>query len=406
MEHRILNSLKMGVIPDENLMDFMVSKKYYLEEIDRCINLTQNNLSVVKIILGDYGTGKSFLMNIIKEKSLKENMVTASIQVNKSFKLNNFTELYYEIMHSISIFHENMVKTGFESIFDIWIENLKSRDNNLDASNEINNVISKLNDYNSSYARAFLYYIKARIHNDNELAFAASSWIKGEKNVPFNIKSKFEIKGDIDKSNSINNLKAFFKLIKLIGYSGIVILIDEADGLLNLRSDIREASYENIRYIIDNVGSGSFGNSMFVFSFTENLLENPLRGIKTYIPLYQRLGNAIDKGSSSLADKRQVILRLKNIDDKDMDELSDKIVSLHKTAYNWIPKISNNSIKCWALVSLKKENKKISPVNIREYIIKIIEILDIMEQNPSNAIFQKELNIQIKSGTEIFVCKI
>lgn len=401
-ERGILNSLKMGVIPKEKLLDFMVGKDYYLDEIDRCISLTKENLSVAKMVLGSYGTGKSFFMNVVKEIGLKENMVVASIQINKTFKLNSFADIYYQIMHSVMVSNEEKTKSGFESIFDIWINKLKEKTSE-EASKEINNVISNLNDYNSSYARAFLSYIKARIHNDYELAFAASSWIKGEKNIPTSLKAKFEVKGDIDKSNSINMLKAFFRLIKLIGYRGIIILVDELDVLLNVRSDLREASFENIRYIIDSLGSGSFENSMFLFSATENLLEDPDRGIVTYLPLFQRLGSCIDKKGSSLLDKRQVILRLKNINEEDLDELTNKIVSLHKVSYNWTPKISNNSIKCWTLVTLKKENKKIFPVNIREFIIKIIEMLDVMEQNPNNTIFTKELDIKVKNGNQIFV---
>ncbi|MFA9397035.1 MAG: BREX system ATP-binding domain-containing protein [Clostridiaceae bacterium] len=401
----ILNSLKMGVIPRENLLDFMINKDYYLEEINRCINLTKENLSVAKMVLGDYGTGKSFLLNIIKEKALKENMVVASIQINESFKFNNLSDLYYEIMHSLSISFNDKEKFGFESIFDIWVKKLKSSENKSDVTNEINYVIASLNSYNSSYARAFLSYIKARIHNDNELAYASSSWIKGEKNIPYSIKSKFEIKGDIDNSNSVNMLKAFCKLVNLIGYSGVVILVDELDTLLNIRSDLRKSAYENIRFLIDNLGNGNLENSLFVFSASEKLLDDPDKGIKTYKPLYQRLGNAIDKKSSSLLDKRQVILRLKDINDDDISLLSSKIIDIHKTAYNWSPKISYNSINSWTLVSLKKEDKNLSSINTREYIIKLIEILDIMEQNPNNSIFNKELDTQIKNGSKIFISR-
>lgn len=399
----IINTLKNGVVPKEGIELFRIGRDEELNEIKRCMDYISEGSSMVKFIEGEYGAGKSFFINSIKGIAAADNFIVAKLQIDNGFRFNSLDVLYYTLMHNLYSRDSGSDATSFEAIFCKWLQKLKSMDDRSAATAEILEVINALNTYNKSFARAFLSYIKAQISGDTELASAAASWLTGEKNIPAALKVKFETIGSIDKTNSIDFIKAFIKLISMLGYNGLIVLIDELELIMSERSDIRRVSYENLRYIIDICGTGEIPQCMFVFAGTNELYENPEKGIKTYDALSQRLGNAIDKQNQSLTDIRQPIIRLHRFAREQLQALTDRIVEIYNKAYDLKPTISNESITSWTLLCCKKLGLKLSDLTPREYIIRLVEVLDIMEQHPENTIFSAELTTVQKGNKEFFI---
>lgn len=399
----IINALKNGVVPDCDPELLCVGRNREIKEFERCFEVTYGGSGTVKFLNGEYGSGKSFLMNVIKQTAVKNDFIVSKIQVDRGFRFNNLEHLYYHVMHNLTLNITGGSVTSFESIFDLWISRLQESANKDSATAEINKVISTLNRYNMSFARAFLAYIRARIEKDRVLSDAIASWLMGEKNIPAHLKAKFDVVGSVDRLNSIDFLKAFVNLIKLLGYSGLIILIDELELIMNERIDIRRVSYENLRNIIDICCSGELGSCMFVFAATNDFFENPEKGVKTYEALSQRLGDAIDKSNSALYDVRQPVIRLKKLSTEEFQELTDRVIDIYKTLYNFEPITSNESIRSWTFISCGKFGAKLSELSIREYLTKLIEVLDIIEQHPENRLFTSELKTVKKGNTEVYI---
>lgn len=399
----IINTLKNGVVPKEGLELLRIGREIEFNEMKRCMDYISEGNSMVKFIAGEYGAGKSFFMSSLKKMAVEDNFIVAKLQIDNGFRFNSLDILYYNLMHNLYSKDSASEITSFEAIFHTWLQKLQSMENKEAASAEILEVVSALNIYNKSFARAFLSYIKAYISGDKELANAAASWLTGEKNIPSTLKMKFEAIGSVDKTNTMDFLKAFIKLIHLLGYKGLVVLVDELELVMSERSDIRRVSYENLRYIIDTCGSSEIPHCMFVFAGTNELFENPDKGIKTYEALFQRLGNAIDKQNHSLTDIRQPIIRLHRFTRDQLQSLTNKIVDIYHKAYDLTPSITNDSITSWTLLCCKKFGSRLEQLTPREYIIKLVEILDIMEQHPENAIFSAELTTVQKGDREFFI---
>ncbi|HYF75284.1 MAG TPA: BREX system ATP-binding domain-containing protein [Candidatus Nitrosocosmicus sp.] len=400
---QIINALKNGVVPDEDLELLCVGRDREIREFERCFEITAGGSGTVKFLNGEYGSGKSFLINVIKQKAVRSNFIVSRIQVDRGFRFNNLEHLYYHVMHNLTLNVTGKAVTSFESIFDLWIAKLQEASDPTKAAAEINEVITSLNRYNMSFARAFLAYIKARVGKNRVLSDAIASWLMGEKNIPANIKAKFDVIGAVDRLNSIDFLKAFVELVKLLGYRGLVILIDELELVMSERVDIRRVSYENLRNMVDLCCSGELGSCMFVFAATNEFFDNPEKGIKTYEALAQRLGDAIDKSNSALCDVRQPIMRLQKLSVEEFQELTDRVIDIYKMLYNFEPTTSNESIRSWTFISCKKFGAKISELSVREYLTKLIEVLDIMEQHPENKVFTSELKAVRKGDTEVYI---
>jgi hypothetical protein len=208
----IIDSLKNGVVPASGLLSLHTGREKEFQEVLRCLNVVANSDSVVKFVSGEYGSGKTFFMNFFGQHAVDEGFIVSTLQIEKGFRMNSFEDLYYHVMHNlIAGNHTQKSGTSFDEIFNIWIDKLKECTDRGTAAYELNNVISTLNKYNTSFSRAFLSYIRAKINNDSYLSNAASSWITGERNIPYSLKLQFEVKGSIDKQNSFDFLKAFAK---------------------------------------------------------------------------------------------------------------------------------------------------------------------------------------------------
>lgn len=404
LQHMI-NALKSGVVPQYGIEYLCVGREKQLEEIHRALELVKENNGIVKVVNGEYGAGKTFFLQRIKLEALRHNFIVASIKVNEGFRLNHLQQLYYTIMHNLSILEKGETETSFEDIFDRWIKKIQDMSHK-EASLEIKKILYALEKYNASFTRAITAYIRARINDDHELSSNIASWITGEENIPYQLKTKFDVIGGVDKTNALDFLKAFIKLIRFVGYSGIVILVDELELVMNERIDIRNKAYENIRYLIDECAMGELSNTMVIFAATNELLSNSERGIMSYQALYQRLGNPVDKKNTSLSDIRQPIIRLPNLTNDDMIKITENLLELYKEVYNIQPNISVDSLMNWALYMYREVEPDMKQINLRKFIMKITEVFDIIEQHPENTLLRSELKRQEKDGEIVYKAEL
>lgn len=389
---KILNALRMGVIPDTFLDELIVSRTEEIEEITYMLDKIKNeDISGVKFIKGEYGTGKTFLLNYIKQKALQNNFVAASLSITGGFNLSKFDVLYTEIMSNLEVNSKlNGKGTSFEEIFDKWIMDIKKNKELNEASKDIYTVITKLNDYNNAFAAVLLIFIRAKINNEYELSNIAASWIKGDKNIPYELKKRLNVKGSIDIENAINIFKGFVSLLSLIGYSGIIILIDELELVMHNRSDTRLKSYANIRYIMDCCGTGELKNCGFIFAGTDELFNNPEKGIKSYDALNQRIGNNITDGKGNASSLRNPLITLKEFKKEDFINLTKKIINIHSSYYSYSVPVDIYTIYNLVVIECNKIDK--GKIAVRNYLKKLLEVLDLIEQNPNLPIFKAKVS--------------
>jgi hypothetical protein len=377
----LLLALKNGVVP-ENIASFRIGREKELEEFEHNLQYVLNGNGMTKFIVGEYGSGKSFMLREIQERAWQHNFVVAKFQMEKGLRLTNFQTLYYQIMHSLTTNESEHHGTSFQDLFNKWIEGLKNKSNEGNSAEAIQNVISTLNQYNLSFSRALLFYIRARIQGDPVMADAVASWLTGEQNIPSSVKKNFEVVGHIDHDNAVHFLKAFIKLVKLLGYSGLIILVDELELVMSERSDMRMQAYQNLRYLIDNCFNEELRNCLFVFGATREWLDHGEKGPQMYPALFQRIGHGNDVAITGDTDVRQPVIILSKMTTEEMQQLTHKVLELYRYAYDFKLEINLQSLQKWMVLQFKQEG--IEDVNIRLYLKKLIEVLDIMEQNPES----------------------
>lgn len=397
----IINALKNGGIPKKYIDEVMIGRDKEVKEFKRNLEQLKIGSGTLKFILGSYGTGKSFLVHELKKIALEDDFVVAMMQIDRVFRMNKLDDLYYYVMHHLYVKNTTGLAT-FDDIFEIWIDNLKNAPDKVQSTQEINQVIKEIQKYNDTFARALLNYIRSKIKNDEELTRAISSWLSGEQNIPYEIKKKFNVIGSVDKSNMFDFFKAFSKLAELLGYNGLILIIDEIDLITNERSDIRTNAYENMKHLIDLTVSGDLVKTMFLFTGAESIVTDEEKGILSNEALSQRLGissNTYDDGFKNI---RESIIYLDSISPDHYLELTHRIFRLYKKAYSIPWHVELESIKNWVLYTYNKEEKDINNLKTREFIIRLIKILETIEQAPKKHIYLTGLNLTYNNEQPIF----
>ena len=158
----IINALKNGGVPKNYIEDIIISRDLEVDEFKRNLDNLNMGIGSVKVILGNYGTGKTFLINAFKEIALRDDFVVSFLQIDRVFRMNKLDDFYYYIMHNLFVKNKEGL-ASFDNIFDIWIDNLKNAPDKMQSTNEINKVIKIMQKYNETFARALLNYIRSKI---------------------------------------------------------------------------------------------------------------------------------------------------------------------------------------------------------------------------------------------------
>ena len=398
--NKFLYALQNGVVPNLNLVNFQIGRSAMINELAELLSITKEGQGIIKFISGDYGSGKTFLLQYLKQIALDQNFIVASIQVNKGLRFNKMEDFYYHVMHNLSIPQSRKVGSNFEEMFDLWIQKVHQSMDRNQAYQVINDVINELNYFNSTFSRAFLTFIRSKVNRNQELANAAASWIKGEKNMPSFLKAKLEVKGDIDQQNSMDFFKAFNRLIRLTGYSGFLILVDELELVMNERIDIRQAAYENIRNLLDTSGAGELDFCMFLMAGTNELFSNQEKGFPMYAALIERVEST--NYQEFFNNQKQPIIYLPEIDIEFLLPLTHKILDAYQLTNDWDAKITGEVLRNWTLAHIKKINTPLKGVNIRAYTKKVLEILTILEQNPDYKGFNNHIKL-VKNNNQYII---
>ena len=371
---KLINTLRSGTSPLNYAEQLITGRDEELDEFRRCLNLLEKGAGVVKIVTGDFGVGKSLLINTYKQMAINEDYIIASFQVNNGFRLNKLDDLYYAIMHNLYLKDKPHTKSSFDDIFDLWVNNLQNAPHADRKRYEVNTVCQELSKYNMNFARAFLSFMRGRIQRNQEMMNVSCAWLTGERNIPIELKQKYDLVGSVDKTNTLDFLKAFIKLLTLLDYKGLIVFIDEIDLVLNDRSDIRQVAYSNLKHLVDLATSGDMPGIMFVFSGTQDVLMDTEKGIPSNTPLSQRLNLDLNH----LAQKKisgQNLLPLKPLTADALLELTQKIIRLYRQNDD-LPDTCDAHL-VYADVMTRLDTKK---TMTRQYVTSLIEYLDTLKK--------------------------
>ncbi len=395
----IIRSLKRGLVPSCGLDRIAVGREGELNQLRRDLEFSRNGGAWVRCFSGDYGVGKTFLCSLLREEAWHMGFVVAAVDLGRGAPFHRFEVIYHRLMQGMSTDHFREVP-AFEFIVQEWLFSLEEEVQRAMGLNPLNPAhrgevtkivahqidaqLAKLRIYDRSFANALRGYYGASQQGNEVVATAAVGWLKGDPNIPVELRKDFNIRGSVDKDNAFNFLQAMSALVVHIGYAGLVGIFDEADAIRGIaRTDSRNAAYENIRFLMDQTAQGEFAHCGFSLAGTEDLFSDELRGVPSYRALYDRLKPG--RGRRRAKDFGRPLIMLAGFDAVKLYEVAQRVRQIHGVAYAWeaIDRLPDELLKRLVEETAARFGAKFNTMP-RGFLKGLVDILDELEQNPQS----------------------
>ena len=396
----IINSLLGGVVPKIGVQHITVGRSDEVEAFLKALDDVKNGHSIVKFWIGDFGSGKSFMLHLLNTVALKQKFVVANADFTPDNRLysndGKAVALYAAIMDNIAI--QTKPEGGaLATLLDKWIEQIMMQ---TATSNDISlaeirdekhskliqqNIIRTVNEITEVGGFDFSYvitkYYEGFVKEDDSLRRNALKWLKGEYRTRTEARQDLGVRDIIHDLNFYDMLKNFCKLFVSIGYAGFMINLDEAINLYKIStSAMREKNYEKILTIYNDCFQGKVSNLFINFAGTKEVLENPRRGLFSYQALKSRLEtNKFE--TLEIRDFAQPVIRLLPLNDNEIFVLLKKLKAVFDFHYSVELDVSESDIHQF-MEELYNKPGAAEFLTPREVIRDFLNILSIIRQNP------------------------
>lgn len=294
----IFASLRGGAVPLRGMDAFAVGIEAHRDEIHNQLEQAEQGSGAIKFLRGDYGCGKTFMSRLAIQDALDRGFAASFVVVSDNdLHLHRFDQVYARVMAELGT--SSCPRGAFGDILDRWIGVVEDRLIELGADEDApdfdEQVRKTLNEelVAKTQGKAPQDFIRVLqtifdLKQQGELADAGAllSWLSGSKGVAAGPKRAAGIKGDIESKDAFAYLRGVLEVVKLAGYKGLVIVIDEAETILRMRADTRHRSLNGIRQIHD--AASSYPGLLWIFTGTPEFFDNR-RGVAGLAPLHDRI---------------------------------------------------------------------------------------------------------------------
>lgn len=397
----VLNSLKGGVVPRIGLPYITVGRKEEIEALLHDVDIIQDGGASFRFIVGRYGSGKSFLLQTIRNYVMDKNFVVVDGDLSPERRLQGSKgqglATYRELIQNLS------TKTRPEGgaltlILDRWINSVQSQVAQSGIANDdpkfeaevdkkIYAVISSLNElvHGFDFAKLLNMYYYAYMSNDDETKAKVLKWFRGEYSHKTEAKKDLGVDIIISDSDWYEYLKLFAAFFRQAGYAGLMIMIDELVNIFKIPNAIsRQYNYEKILAMYNDTLQGKAKYLGIIMCGTPQAIEDRRRGVYSYEALRSRLatGKFVQNGAR---DMYAPVIKLQPLTAEEMLVLTEKLADMHANLYGYERTITDDDLAQFIKIEYARvgADTNITP---REIIRDFIELLDIVWQNPDTKI--------------------
>lgn len=393
----IIHSLRAGVVPRIGLQFIQVGRINEIQSLIKDLDRVVDGGTLFRLVIGEYGSGKTFFLNLIKAIALEKKIVAvqADLSPNRRFQATGgqARSLFAELMKNLST--RNKPDGGaLGSVIEKFISTCRSESNakNLDPSVIINEKLSPLSELVNGYdfTTVLIKYWQGYDQGQEQLKSDALRWLRGEFTTKTEARAALGVRTIIDDSSIYDQLKLLSKFVKIAGYNGLLVCVDEMINLYKLsNTQARNANYEEILHILNDTLQGNVENLGFMFGGTPEFLFDPRKGLYSYSALQSRLAeNSFAK--NGLIDYNHPVLRLSNLTPEELLILLGRLRHVFASGDPEHYLIPDEGLK----VFMAHCNKTIGEQYFRTprtTITAFINLLSVLEQNP-DADWQKMIS--------------
>ncbi len=400
----VINSLKGGVVPRIGLPYITVGRKNEIDALLHDVDIISDGGASFRFIVGRYGSGKSFLLQTIRNYVMDRGFIVADADLSPERRLQGThgqgLATYRELIGNLST-RTKPEGGALTLILDRWISTVRSEtveETGLAADDaaltaevdrKIYSVTASVSEmvHGFEFARLLSLYYHAYLDGDDETKSKVIRWFRGEYNLKREAKEELGVNIIISDDDWYDYLKIFAVFFRLAGYSGLMIMIDELVNIYKIPNAItRQYNYEKMLTMYNDTLQGKARYLGIIMGATPQALEDKRRGIYSYEALRSRLA----EGKFSRPGARDMlapVIRLDALTAEEMLILCEKLSDMHAGLYGYEQSLTTEDLALFIRIEFERigADNNITP---REVIRDFIELLDILCQDPQTNISQ------------------
>ncbi len=393
----LINSLKGGVVPRMGLPYITVGREAEVAALLRDLEIVADGGASFRFVAGKYGSGKSFLLQTIRNHAMGRNFVVADADLSPERRLQGTRgqglATYRELISNLS------VKTRPEGgaltlILDRWISNIQQEvvvagtapDDPAFAAlveQRIHAVISDVRDMVHGFDFAWLLslYFRAYLDADDEAKGNVVKWFRGEYRTKAEARAELGVTAIVTDDDWYDYIKLFARFLRGAGYEGLVVLVDELVNLYKIPHAVsRQYNYEKILAMYNDTLQGKASYLGIIMSGTPQCVDDRRRGLYSYEALRSRLSQG-RFGREGMTDLMAPVIRLVPLTPEELLVLIEKLADIHAGLFGYGRSLSEDDLATFLELELSRVGAD-TLVTPREVIRDFIEMLDIMLQTP------------------------
>jgi len=394
----LINSLKGGVVPRVGLPYIAVGREAPINALLHDVDIIAQGGASFRFIVGRYGSGKSFLLQTIRNYAMDKNFVVCDADLSPERRLHGTKgqglATYRELMRNLS------TKTrpdggALTLILDRWISRLQTEaitEDGLDPAcdefrkavdRRIFAVIGAISDmvHGFDFAKLITLYYHAYLDGNDELKSAVTKWFRGEYATKTDAARELRVNVIVTDDNWYDYIKLFAAFLRKAGYDGLLVLVDELVNIYKIPHAItRQYNYEKLLTMYNDTLQGRASHLGIIMCGTPQCIEDPRRGVFSYEALRSRLADG-KFADETLCDLLAPIIRLQPLTYEELLVLTEKLADIHAGLYNYTLTVTEQDRIDFIRIEFGRIGAD-SHITPREVIRDFIELLNIVYQHP------------------------
>jgi hypothetical protein len=355
-----------------------------LRDIDR----VADGGASVRFIIGEYGAGKTFFLNLVRLIALERKCVTVNADLAPGRRIyasgGQARSLYSEAVKNLAT-RTKPEGNALSSIVERFVTDAikDATERAISVEKVVDERLATIQDYVGGYDFSVVLkaYWRGSEHGDETLKAAALRWLRGEYSTKTEARQALGVRTVVDDEHIYDSLKALAAFVRVAGYAGLMVMLDEMVNLYKLQnSQARNQNYEQILHIVNDALQGNTNGIGFVMCGTPEFLLDSRRGLYSYEALQSRLAeNAFASGG--LVDFSGPIIRLQNLTPEDLLVLLSNIRSVFACGDPAKYLVPDEALSAF----MDHCNKRIGEAYFRTprtTVKAFVDMLAIIEQNP------------------------
>lgn len=328
----VLQSLRAGVVPKTGQYLVQVGRSRELETLITDIERIADGGSTFRVVIGEYGSGKTFFLNLVRSVGLEKKLVVANADLNPDRRLHasggQARSLYAELMRNIAT-RTKPEGGALAAVVEKFVAGVVSESKAAGTNPEqaIHQKLEPLKELVNGYdfADVIAAYWRGFQDGNEALKSDAVRWLRGEFSTKTDARQALGVRNIVDDAAFYDQLKLLGRFVRIAGYAGFLVCLDELVNLYKLsNTQARNSNYEQILRILNDSFQGTTEGLGFVLGGTPEFLMDTRRGLFSYQALQSRLAeNTFAK--NGLVDFTGPVVRLASLSQEEFYLLLGKL---------------------------------------------------------------------------------